>query len=64
MSDKSKDGHVLARILPKGHDQVFTGEIDPITNRPTKYPKGEVITAQAEIAKELAERGFIEIEAE
>jgi len=63
MSDKSTDHHVLARILPKGHDEVFTGEIDPKTNRPTKHKKGELIAASPETAKELEERGFVEIEA-
>ena len=63
MSDKSNGDHVLARILPKGHDEVFTGEIDPKTNRPTKHKKGELIAASPETAKELEERGFVEIEA-
>ena len=63
MSDKSNTDHVLARVLPKGHDEVFTGEIDPKTNRPTKHKKGELIAASPETAKELEERGFVEIEA-
>ena len=62
MSNKPSDDHILARVLPKGHDEVFTGEIDPKTNRPTKHKKGELIAASPETARELEERGFVEIE--
>jgi hypothetical protein len=56
-----QDDHVFVRILPKGHDLVFTGEVDPVTNRPTKHPKGHTFVLHVSIAKELEERGFAEI---
>ena len=63
-NDDKKNDHVVVRVLPKGHDKVFTGATDPVTNQPTKHPKGELIVVQHDIAKELEERGFIEIEPE
>lgn len=54
-------GHVKVRVLPMGHDKVFTGENDPETLQPGKHPKGATVALPADIARRLEDRGYVEI---
>jgi HNH endonuclease len=53
--------HKLARmrVTKKGHDLIFTGEIDPISNRPTKYATGDTVEGLAENLLLYEERGLV-----
>jgi hypothetical protein len=53
--------HKLARmrVTKKGHDLIYTGEIDPISNRPTKYAAGDTLEGPAENLLIYEERGLV-----
>jgi hypothetical protein len=54
-------GHVKVRVLPMGHEKVYTGETDPLTLQPGKHPKGATVALPHEIATTLEDRGYVEI---
>ncbi len=58
---RAKSETVRARVLPKGHERVFTGDYDETARSFTKYAKGEEFAIARDIAEGLVERGFVEI---
>lgn len=53
------EGNVIARVLPKGDGEIFTGE-----QRGTEFPryaKGDKPELPLAVAQALEDRGFVEI---
>lgn len=52
---------VNVRVLKKGRGQISTGKHDPVTGDEL-YDFGDIFTVAKNIADELEERGFVEIQ--
>jgi hypothetical protein len=61
-------GHVTVRVLPLGHQKVFTGGLDPkgesVEARFPRHDKGAVFTLPRAVAEAQEARGFVEIQPE
>jgi len=61
-------GHVSVRVLPLGHQKVFTGGLDPkgetLEARFPRHDKGAVFTLPRAVAEVQEARGFVEIQPE
>src|SRR5258706_11204030 len=49
---------VRMRVLKKGHGIIFTGELDPVSNKSTKFSEGEIFEGPAENLELYEERGW------
>lgn len=57
------EGHVRARVLPLGHDKIYTGEMSPFSldNKFPRHKKGDIIVLQRDIAEAHEKTGKMEI---
>jgi len=60
------EGQVMARVLPMGHQKIFTGVTDPLGHTPEQkfptHPKGAVIALPRAVAEAQEAHGRVEIQ--
>lgn len=60
------EGYVRARVLRKGHERIYTGQIDGTNHDPegkfTRYKFGDIIPLPGDVALAQEDNGLVEVQ--